>query len=227
MIVRTIPTILAALGLGVVLLLPAKAGAAEAIALDAIGTTCLMTELDECKVLTAGYLNIAEFGDDDGTPLLAWQTQLGTTVGDGIIGGFVLFQHNDQGWSKLDAGFDGFFQPPSLNNDRLLHVAGYSQGTGAYNTDRLYRWTDDGSFAAIDMTNWLTNIALPGHLGIWKGVAYDFANPWAGYVARTALWHDSDGNCCPSGGSAVISLEIENNALVATGQTITPPAKTK
>ena len=224
--------IIAVLGMTVFLFLPAELRAAE---LDDIGTTCLETSLDGCKVYSGGYFNVADFGDEGGKPLIAWQTQLGSTAMDGVIGGFVLFQHGDDGWSLLDSGFDGFFEVPRLNQDGLLHVPGYSQGTGAFNTDRLYRWGDLGraayseGWASIDMDTWLGEIGpmLPAGLEIWKGVEYDFAHHWSGLVARTALWRADDGNCCPTGGSALITLEIQNGRLVATGVAHTPPAKTK
>ena len=109
---------------------------------------------------------------------------------------------------------------------------GYGGGTGAYNVDRPYQWGDTGAalykeaWNAIDIESWLTDIGamLPSGLEIWKGVDYDFENPWSGLVARTALWRADDGNCCPTGGSAVITFDIVDRALVATGVTYSPPA---
>lgn len=222
---RPVLTVLAILGLGILLFLPAETEAAE---LDDIGSTCLQSSLDDCKVYAAGYLNIADFSDDGGTPYLAWQTQLGSTATDGIIGGFVLFQHGDGGWSLLDSGFDGYFEPPRLNQEGLLHVPGYSQGTGAFNMDRLYRHAAEG-WTAINMDQWFEQVVpmLPLGLEIWKGVEYDFSHPWSALVARTSLWQSDDGNCCPTGGSAVITLEIQDDRLVATRVDYQPPAKTK
>lgn len=218
-------TILAVLGMAVLLFLPSDLRAAET--LDDIGTTCLQTSLDGCKVYTGGYFNTADFSDNGGTPLIAWQTQLGSTDTDGVIGGFVLFQHDGSDWTLLDSGFDGFFEVPRLNQDGLLHVPGYSQGTGAFNTDRLYQFAD--GWTKIDMDQWLGEVTamLPTGLEIWKGVQYDFSSPWSGLVARTSLWRADDGNCCPTGGSAVITLEIRDDRLVATGVDYQPPAKTK
>ncbi len=221
-------TILAVLGMAMLLFLPSDIRAAEPVDLDDIGTSCLETSLDGCKVYSAGYLNVADFSDNDGTPFLAWQTQLGSTTTDGIIGGFVLFEHDGDSWSVLDSSFDGFFEVPRLNQDGLLHVPGYSQGTGAFNMDRLYQHADDG-WTAINMDEWFEKVGpmLPAGLEIWKGVEYDFSHPWAGLVARTSLWQSDDGNCCPTGGSAVITLEIQDDRLVATGVDYQPPAKTK
>lgn len=234
MTLRPALTILALLGMAMPLL-PADLRAADTVDLTSIGTTCIDTSLNDCKVITSGYLNVSDFGDNDGQPYLAWQTQRGFTDTDGVIGGFVLFQHDADGWSTLDTGFDGFFELPRLNPDGLLHIPGYSQGTGAFNTDRLYQWGDLGAavhregWQAIGMNQWLGEIApmLPQGLEIWKGVEYDFSSPWSGLVARTSLWRADDGNCCPSGGSAVITLEIKDRQLVATKLDYQPPAKTK
>ncbi|SMQ72839.1 hypothetical protein SAMN06295905_2134 [Devosia lucknowensis] len=195
------------------------------VSLKSIGDTCLESDLDTCKVLTAGYFNRADYSDAEGEPLIAWQTHAGT--GEyGVIGGFVLFRHSGTGWDVLDKASDGFFQVPTFNDDNILHIPGYSQGTGVFNTDRLYRLEEDGTtWTPIDMDNWLAGVELPEGKEIWKGVTFDFSNPWSGYVARTALWQSEDGNCCPSGGSAVISLEIEGNTLVGKDVEYTPPAE--
>lgn len=63
--------------------------AAEPVALDRIDMVCLETVLQNCKVLIAGFLNV-DWGDDEGKPMLAWQTQSGFTPEDGVLGGFVL-----------------------------------------------------------------------------------------------------------------------------------------
>jgi hypothetical protein len=73
------------------------------------------------------------------------------------------------------------------------------------------------------MEDWLVGVELPEGLEIWKGVAFDFSNPWSGYVARTSLWRSDDGNCCPTGGSAEIGLEIEGDKLVGKEAEYTPP----
>jgi hypothetical protein len=195
------------------------------VSLKSIGDTCLETELESCKVLTAGFFNRTGSAEDEGAPLIAWQTHIGT--GEyGYIGGFVLYRHDGTGWQVLDKGDDGFFQVPTLNDDNILHMPGYAQGTGVFNTDRLYRLEQDGTtWTSIDMGNWLDGVELPENREIWKGVDFDFTNSWAGYVARTSLWQPDDGNCCPSGGSAVISLEIVGDAVVGKEAEYTPPAE--
>ena len=189
-----------------------------------INTVCLETILRNCKVLTAGFIN-RDDGGDTGAPMLAWQTQTGFTPEDGVLGGFVLLQNEAGRWKRLDSAFDGWrFLPPRLNEDSLLHIAGYTGGTGAYNADRLYRW-DDTAWRAIDMKSWRATIArhLPNGLQIWKGVQYDFRDPWSGLVARTALWRGDDANCCPTGGDGEITFAIRDDRLVVTELRYTAP----
>ncbi|MBJ3787048.1 hypothetical protein [Devosia sediminis] len=188
--------------------------AAEPIARDRIITVCVETVLQNCKVLTAGFLNV-DWGDDEGKPMLAWQTQSGFTPEDGVLGGFVLLQHVDGNWARFDAGFDGWrFFPPRLSQDGLLHLPGYTGGTGSYNADRLYQWNDT-EWEPIDIKTWRKAIAeqLPADREIWKGVQYDFDNPWSKLVARTALWRGDDGNCCPTGGHAEIVFSVKERRL--------------
>ena len=111
----------------VFLALAAPICAEEPISLDRIETVCLETILQNCKVLTAGFLNV-DWGDDEGAPLLAWQTQAGFTPEDGVLGGFVLLHHVDGNWARLDAW---------LRRLALLPTA--SQRGRAAACSRLYR----------------------------------------------------------------------------------------
>lgn len=207
------------------LLLPTALAAAEPLGLTEIGTTCLASPLTDCTVLTAGFIN----ADDTGAPSrLAWQTQSGISAADGSVGGFVLLQNTDNDWTVLDSAFDAArFLLPRQADWGLLHIPGYTAGTGSFNADRLYQLADN-SWTAIDLDAWQTTITtlLPAGLEIWKGVNYDFTSFYDDLNANTALWRSDDANCCPTGGSAVIHFTIEDGALVATSVDYTAP-KTK
>lgn len=208
-------------------LLPVTPARAEApFSLDQIDTICLETVLRDCKVLTAGFLNV-DWGNDEGAPMLAWQTQSGFTPEDGVLGGFVLLQHVDGNWTRLDAAADGWrFFPPRLSQDGLLHLPGYTGGTGSYNADRLYQWNDT-AWEPIDIKTWLKTIGerLPADREIWKGVQYDFDDPWSRLVARTPLWRGDDGNCCPTGGHAEIRFSIDEDRLTVEKVDYVPAAE--
>ena len=125
------------------LLLTTTVQAEDPISVKEIGSTCLLASLDDCKVLSAGFLNVNNYGDSDGAPWLAWQIQTGSSQDFGAIGGFVLLQYAD-GWTVRDSGVDGYFQLPRLNNVGVLHIPGYGQGTAVMNADRLYQIDQDG-----------------------------------------------------------------------------------
>lgn len=217
-------TILAVAAMGVLLFLPRDVAAASLPGLD---DTCLETKLKGCAVTASGYLSA-------GSDLrVAYQVQDGFTEEDGVLGGIVLFVEKPEGWTLFASAFEGYYEPPRLVSHELtlLHVPGYTGGTGAYNVDLLYLW-DDGvtDFLPIDMSRWIPGMVdwLPDGLQIWKGVDYDFDDWFYGELnARTPLWRDDDGNCCPSGGEATIHFAIEGYGLVVTGLDYQPPAKAK
>lgn len=230
MTLRAFLPLLGTAGLALFVFLPADVFAASLPGLD---DTCLESPLQGCTVLTSGYVALEQ------GPRIAFQTQSGFTDADGIKGGITLFEEGAAGWTLFASAFDGYRYdvPRVIEHDQtLLHVAGYSGGTGAYNTDLLFAWGDTGAarlvngWRPVDMENWLLtiNTMLPAGLEIWKGVDYDFDDWFYGELnARTPLWREDDGNCCPSGGWATIHLAIENNALVAKRVDYLPPPKAK
>lgn len=227
---RSILTILAVLGVAVLLFLPSSVRAASLPGLD---DTCLETELKGCTVLHSGYLATNQ------GPRIAFQTQAGFTDEDGVKGGVVLFDETPDGWTLFASAFDGYdYDAPRLveHDQILLHVAGYTGGSGAYNADLLFVWGDTGAaryaegWQPIALDGWMSSIGelLPEGLEIWQGVDYDFDDWFYNRLdARTPLWRSGDGNCCPTGGWAIIHLAIEHDTLVATGVDFLPPAKSE
>jgi hypothetical protein len=227
---RHVLAVLAVAGMAILLFLPADVTGAPLSGLD---NTCLETELKGCSVLSSGYI-AAEQG-----PRIAFQTQAGFTDADGVRGGVVLFEKSPDGWEPFASAFDGYrYDVPRLveHDQTLLHVAGYTGGTGAYNADLLFIWGDLGhadyreGWRPIDTGSWRNTIGdlLPESLEIWQGVDYDFDDWFYNRIeACTPLWRAEDGNCCPSGGWAIIHFAIEHDALVATGIDYQQPAKTK
>lgn len=223
-------TILVVAAMGVLLFLPKDVAAASLPGLD---DTCLETELKGCAVLSSGYI-ASEQGHR-----IAFQTQAGFTEEDGVKGGVVLFAEKPEGWELFASAFDAYrYETPRLveHDELMLHVPGYTGGTGAYNADLLFVWGDTGAaryfedWRSIDLDSWssLADDLLPEGLAIWQGVDYDFDDWFYGELnARTPLWRDDDGNCCPSGGQATVHFAIEDYSLVVTGLDYQPPAKTK
>ena len=222
-------TILAVAALGVLLFLPKDVAAASLPGLD---DTCLQTELKGCSVTASGYMSTRQ------GLRIAFQVQDGFTEEDGVLGGIVLFTEKPEGWTLFGSAFEGYYEPPRLVEHELtlLHVPGYTGGTGTYNADLLFVWGDTGAaryvedWRAIDLESWssLAGDLLPEGLAIWQGVDYDFDDWFYGELnARTPLWRNDDGNCCPSGGQATVHFAIQDYSLVVTGLDYQPPAKTK
>lgn len=227
---RSVLVVCAVLGLAVLLFLPARLVAAPLFGLD---DACLSSELEGCAVLSSGYVGV------EGGPSIAFQIQTGFTAADGIGGGVVLYEPTPDGWAAFATAFDGYrYDVPRLvvQDETLLHVAGQTGGTGAYNADLLFIWGDLGhavyreGWRPVDLATWQTSIGdlLPPGLEIWQGVDYDFNDWFYGDLnARTPLWQSDDGNCCPSGGWATIHFAIVDDVLVATGVDYDPPDKAK
>lgn len=223
---RTVFFALVLVGLGVVLFLPAEARAGALPGLDDI---CLHTNLEGCSVLASGYIEA-----EDG-PRIAFQTQAGFTRTDGVMGGVVLFREDGGNWLLFADAFDAYrYDVPHLvaHEAILLHVPGYTGGTGAYNADLLFVWGDAGAsihrqtWRRIDIESWRADIdaLLPEGLGIWQGVDYDF-DDWFydSLTARTPLWREGDGNCCATGGEALIDFEIVEDRLEVKSVRYLPP----
>ena len=222
---RALLAVLAIAAIAIVTI-PKPGHAAEPVAVGDIGATCLADAwLEPCVVRSAGYLNTTE-----GAPRIAFQIQFGSQPGGGDGSGIVLLQPGAGGWSVLASDYQGaFYESPRLGDGTMLHVPAYQYGTAGNNADLLFQWNEgDSTWHAIDLTQWQAGISekLPPGLAIWKGVTYDFADPWLGLFARTSLWQESDANCCATGGSAEIAFTIVDDVLVAGDVTFTPPPKT-
>lgn len=197
---------------------------AQLTAIDALETTCIETQLDVCEVVASGYISAKD------VPRIAFQMQSGSSNDFGVGAGAVLYTETDGAWTLLANDFNGvLYDMPRLSVGEmvLLHVAGVTAGTGAFNADLLFALdTDTGDWKAVDLVSWYETVdtLLPEGMQIWKGVDFNF-DDWfyEDYYARTSLWLDSDANCCPSGGWATIHFDITDYALVARSVSYVPP----
>lgn len=178
-------------------------------------TECMETILLDCSVSAAGMTTLM-----DGVGI-AYQIQTGYSEETGSGAGVVLFDLVDDAWTLLDRDYAGVvYEVPRLveGEEIILHVAGFTAGTGSYNADLLYvRDYESPEWRKIDLESWREDVValLPEGLEIWKGVDFDFGDWfWAAYNARTPLWQQSDANCCPTGGWAEIEFEIVGDRMV-------------
>jgi hypothetical protein len=189
---------------------------------DSLAGACVEIALSGCSSPMGGYLNLGR-GVTEGEPdrRLYWQLQDGFTPEDGVKGGFVLLQQVEGAWRPVVWDHQGYTYLPPVSLGRtddgaeLIAASGRYAGTGYYNADVIMRWTPGrggGVWEQIDNWTWRDglNARLPGGLEVWKGVNFNYEI----MQATTALWRPNDGNCCPTGGSAVLSFKIEGEALV-------------
>lgn len=179
---------------------------------------CIGGALKGCSSRAGGWLTAP-----DGQRLY-WQLQDGFTDETGITGGFVLL--GDAGAARMGPikpvgwAYEGYRYeaPVSLFIDGELYVAvsGRMQGTGNGNADVLFRWTpgDTPELTQVDNWSWRESLAerLPPGLEVWKGVDYRYNDE--GVWAWTLLWREGDGNCCATGGSAMLEFRIEDDRLI-------------
>lgn len=181
-------------------------------------TDCFETELLGCYVTSAGVTGMA------GDVQIAFQVQSGYSEDTGIGAGVVLLEAVDGAWRVLASDFYGvFYEMPRIADGEvsILHVPGFTAGTGGYNADLLLirPYEEDAQWQRIDIESWRGDVVelLPEGLEIWKGVDFDFGDWfWSDYNARTPLWTGGDANCCPTGGWAIIEFEIADGRLVPT-----------
>ncbi|MEY4555268.1 MAG: hypothetical protein RL093_387 [Pseudomonadota bacterium] len=190
----------------------------------ALGRDCVATGLKGCSSPMGGYLALRDGG-------LQWQLQEGFTDEDGISGGIVFI--GDAGgarmgptapiaWSFDSARFDApvLLTGPEFGSAAYIAVPGIHAGSGGGNADVLFRWDfpNNRRLTQIDTWSWRDDLAerLPEGLQVVQGVRFD----WPNMMAFTPLWQDGDGNCCGTGGTAILSFEIEGERLVLSNITV-------
>jgi hypothetical protein len=171
--------------------------------------SCLGAALRDCRVTGAGLA-----ASEDGRTRVLWQTQRGFNDVDGLRAGIVLLAEARGGWRLLGWSFAGHrFDPPriaEMEGARVLHAMGRGGGSGSVNADLLYR-LDAGGWTEIETESWREALAtrLPPGLEVWQAVDYDMEEA----IARSPLWREGDGNCCPSGGMVNADLRIAGRSL--------------
>jgi hypothetical protein len=121
-------------------------------------------------------------------------------------------------WSAHYQQGVGWFETPFLARHakygEFLVVPGRYAGTGSFTEDHVFMPTMGRGWTPIragqtedgDVAPWVKQLAgylPPGH-GIWKGIRVDYTT----LTGTTAVWRDSDANCCPSGGELWFRLRI-------------------
>jgi hypothetical protein len=104
----------------------------------------------------------------------------------------------------------------------LLVVPSTHGGTGRLNAELVFKPLQ-GGWRDLEIDAWRAAFdkQLPAEVGVWKGVEYD----WKTLTMTTALWKDTDANCCPTGGSAAAVLTVQGDQLALKSMSVdrTPP----
>jgi uncharacterized protein len=117
------------------------------------------------------------------------------------------------------AGYDetAHYERPTLTSSRVarwLVVPGRLEGTGNIDVGLLFFFDPEHGAALrdVDTDAWQRELArrLPKGMAVWKGMYPDYAK----MTVQTPLWKGSDGNCCPTAGSATIALGFKGQRLV-------------
>ena len=93
----------------------------------------------------------------------------------------------------------------------LLFVPITVDGTGSGNASEYYVWNGD-EWQPIESERWLDDLRrrLPPGLQIRKGIWPDLET----MRAETGLYREGDANCCPTGGTARVTLAIRSRQFV-------------
>jgi len=200
-----------------------------AFAMEELAKRCIPRLLVNCETFKGGYLSAP------GRPRIYWQIQDGDADEYAASAGFTLFVESNASLIPIfwAAEADTYEAPVVFwkgdgdgdGRDPIIAIAGFMQGTGNYNADALFRWTNGPHpLVPIQTGSWIgaAPAPLPANLWINKGLAFSY-NPSGLLKADTSLWRAEDGNCCPSGGSASLFFDVRDDALVLTYAIYLPP----
>jgi uncharacterized protein len=182
-----------------------------------LGETCMVlpNQPYDCRVEESGTVEAG----------LSYQLQAYYDGDVRAVGAVVVVAPADSGKFRpvvWDADDSAHYAAPRIiarPDGKLLELRGSLEGTGDLNASSLYREAD-GRWREIDASSWLDEMSrrLPKGRSVVKGV---YPN-WEKMTADTPIWRDRDGNCCPSGGSAHVTLALQDDRIVLTGLRVSP-----
>lgn len=116
-------------------------------------------------------------------------------------------------WYTRYVNFGATYAAPVIHSTpqrALLEIPIALSGSGYYNESELFV-RQDHNWILVDGSHWGEDLRnqLPAGREVWKGIWPD----WDTLSAQTPLWKPSDGNCCPTAGSASIQLRLRGARL--------------
>jgi uncharacterized protein len=185
-------------------------------------TACAPALVDSSARETCKVVDYVDLGALDGHSFAYADYEYAPGSGGGVpYSRLVVFEHLPAGMTRVAISPDGdgaiAYQKPRLLHlgaRALLHLPAYESGTGNFNRERLFVWRAD-HWLDVDVSTWLNELAhrLPANLAVWKGVFPDYS----ALKACTPIWRKTDGNCCPSGGGADLTLAWKDDRIALAG----------
>lgn len=160
--------------------------------------------------------SVEDSGIVAGAPTLRYQLLGFTEDQMRASGAVVVFAAQADGMLTpliVDYGDTGHYGKPRVfaaAGGTLLFIPGHMEGTGDFSLDELFVQVA-GAWRDVDVDTWQTVLAhrLPRGLAVWKGIYPDYQK----MTASTPLWRTTDGNCCPTGGRADVTLRLVGTVL--------------
>ncbi|HLI20082.1 MAG TPA: hypothetical protein VKV32_03120 [Stellaceae bacterium] len=187
---------------------------------DRIGTACLALpsapDTTDCTVSDSGSIG--------GATVLRYQRQ--SYHHEAAARAVIVFGVGDDAktqWVPIAAAYDNqvdFAAPAVVDSPdgKLMMLAGAADQADTEGISALYRFAG-GTLEDIDDRTWLDTLKsrLPEGLLFAPGIVTDY-----GKMTATATIAQSESDCCPIGGHAIITLGIENQRVVVTDVTFEP-----
>ena len=203
--------------LGILLASPDAAAAKRVVALSDARAACLDAFAEPIAAAPCKLTEFKNVATLDGVSF-AYASYAFQTADGSILGGrTAIFERLDADHLRVlfvPENDGGIFYTSTVirtGGGILLHLPGTESGTGNFNRERLFVWSDR-HWRDVDATSWLDVLArrLPKGLRALKGIYPDYRT----MKASTPLWRRADSNASPTGGSARLRLALRGDKIV-------------
>ena len=181
-----------------------------------IGTRCLYRTEAPCRPISAGRI----FGARQGEPLV-WQ-YMGLSPSDGpLTHMLVIAEERGSGEPYVLAARQtiGFYAPPMLvengTEGMLIHASGRSAGGLSAQSDIVLSRHEAGwtTFSIPDLLDEAQSL-MPQGFALAPSAGVDLSE----MVLKVAAYRTGDDACCPTGGTALIILDMPEGNMIRVSQ---------
>lgn len=184
----------------------------------AIDVRCLYRTEAPCRPIANGRIVGARYGE----PLI-WQ-QMVLTPSDGPITNMLVIAQSDSGeipYVLAARQTDGWFAPPTLiengTEGMLIHAPGRRAGSGSARADIILSRHSQGwtTFSISDLVDEAQRL-MPQGFALARGVQVDLTE----MIMTAPVSRIGDGECCPTGGMALIDLEMPEGNMIGVSRVV-------